>query len=98
MEELDIDGGIMQGNEGLRQSVRQFFYKLYRQEFSRRLKLDGINCRTLDEMSCVLLEREFTKQEDSRDLRTIIKIKPLDLPALIWILYKKIWHVIKEDI
>lgn len=77
VEEMEIDGLIVKGNEHLRQGVRKFFCMLHEKEFSRRPKLDGINFRILDEMSRVSLKREFTKEEAFDELTHRSKDKAL---------------------
>lgn len=62
VEKMKIDGRIAEGNESLRQGDRDFYCKLYYEEFNWRLKLDGLNFNTLGKLIRNSIERAFTKE------------------------------------
>lgn len=50
----------VEGNDLLREKVRDYFDILYHEDFSWRPKQEGVNFRILDETSRLALEREFS--------------------------------------
>lgn len=55
VEEIEIDGRLVKGNEQLRIGFMKFFCRLYREEISWRSMLDGLTLLSLDEWRCELL-------------------------------------------
>lgn len=63
MKGMEIEGRGVKGNEDLRQGVKDYFCRLYCEEFVRHPRLDGINFNMLDEATKEHIERDLTVEE-----------------------------------
>lgn len=62
MEELVVDDRLVKENEQLR-GVKDFFSRLYYEDFTWRPKLSDLDFMSLDYQSCESLERKFSKEK-----------------------------------
>lgn len=63
MTEVEIDGGMVNGNENLREGANAFFNKIYYEDFKGRPKLDDLNFLLLDDHDYEALEQKFYERD-----------------------------------
>lgn len=67
IEVMKIDDRVATDSESLRQGVKDFFGRLYYEEFDWRPRLEGLNFNSLDGGSRDYLERVFMEEEIYED-------------------------------
>lgn len=87
----------VEGNRNLRNAGKEYFSKLYMEEYDWRLSLGSISFLVLDEGSKADLERCFTKEEILKGLRVCRNDKALGPDDFNMGFLSAIWDMFKGD-
>lgn len=59
LDELTIDGQLLQNNNDIRNGVCKYFQKLYTETIGSRPRLDDLTFNTIDMDDCLSVEKKF---------------------------------------
>lgn len=98
VEDLYVAVECISGNDNIREEDKRFFQKLYREDFTKRPKLDDLQFKRLDEEASNQLEVAFSEEEISCCLRECYVDKASGPDSFNIKFLQDFWPVIKKDV
>ncbi|XP_042948654.1 uncharacterized protein LOC122281327 isoform X2 [Carya illinoinensis] len=98
IEFLQSGDTILSDPLNIKHHIVTFYEKLFREDFSWRPKLDGLDFRHIDQHSVDWLERPFEKEEVLYVVRGMVHDRALSLDGFSMAFFQDCWDIVQEDI